>query len=113
VTTQHVFHCTDDDGYNGIRFQPERVLSVSKPPGDHPKGVYFTNLGPATTNVAKRLRMPGRKIEFLFCFQGRLDLRPLPGGRGQFIFYSPGDYTVARDRQVCHGSRESALEALR
>lgn len=112
MTMQHLFHYTDDDGYNGIRSQPDWVFMASEAPGGHPHGAYFTNLDPTTRNLANRLRVPTRKTEFLFCFQDQSDLRPLPGGRGQFIFYSPGDYTVTRDRQVFHGSRESALEAL-
>jgi hypothetical protein len=109
---QHLFHYTDEEGYKGIGSRPDWVFRASQPPGDHPRGAYFTNLGPATANLAKRLRMPRQKTEFLFCFRDQSDLRPLPGGRGQFIFHSRGDYVVVRDRQVFHGSRVSALEAL-
>jgi hypothetical protein len=31
-------------------------------------------------------------------------LKPLPGGRGEVIFYSPEDYPVERDRQIAHGA---------
>ena len=36
-------------------------------------------------------------------YSARGDLKPLVGGRGAFIFYSPTDYEVEPDRQGYHG----------
>jgi hypothetical protein len=71
-----VFHYTDEDGYNAIRSQPIWVFKASQPPGKHPVGAYFTTLGPTTANLAKRLRIPTSKLEYVFCFHGAEDLSP-------------------------------------
>jgi hypothetical protein len=92
-----LFHYTDGDGFNGIRAQPIWVFKAAQPAGDHPRGAYFTTLGPDTGNLAKRLRVPKAKIAFVFCFVDGSDLIPLPGGRGAFIFYSRDDYEVERE----------------
>lgn len=110
MTTPRLFHYTDDEGYKAIVAQPTWIFKADQPPGDHPIGVYFTTLGPATRNLAKRLRIPKQKIKYVFCFEDRGDLKRLDGARGQFILYSPGDYAVAPDRQQFHGSLEQAAE---
>ena len=107
-----MFHYTDGDGFNAIRSQPIWVFKAVLPPGGHPRGAYFTTLGPDTTNIAKRLRVPKEKTEFVFCFSNGSDLKPLEGGRGVFIFYSPDDYHVDKDRQVDHGPAQEVRERL-
>jgi hypothetical protein len=111
--TDFVFHYTDDSGYKAINSQPAWVFKATQPPADHPFGAYFTTLAPTTANLAKRLRVPKSKLAFLFCFVGRSDLEPLSGRRGDFIFFSPTDYTVEVDRQVFHGPIGTAAEKLR
>ncbi len=69
-------------------------------------------LPPSTRNLAKRLRIPREKTGFAFCFTDVGDLLPLPGGRGEFIFYSEDDYVVDESRQVIHGPRETVAEQL-
>src|SRR5207248_9227796 len=96
-------HFTDRDGYNGIVAQPTWVFKASQPPGDHPVGAYFTTLGPETPKLSKKLGIPRRKLQYLFTFEDVGDLTRLPGGRGEFIFYSPTDYEVAADRQQYAG----------
>ena len=107
-----MFHYTDGDGFDAVRSQPIWVFKAAQPPGDHPRGVYFTTLRPDSVNLAKRLRVPKVKTEFVFCFSDGSDLKPLPGGRGEFIFYSPDDYSVDQSRQVDHGPSQEVLERL-
>jgi len=106
------FHYTDDEGYKAIGSLPVWVFRASKPPGDHPKGAYFTTLAPGARKLALRLRIPRAKLAFVFCFRDNEDLIPLRGGRGRFVFYSPTDYAVEEDRQIASGSREIVLEQL-
>jgi hypothetical protein len=87
------------------------VFKAHQPPDpqSHPLGTYFTTLSIETTNLAKRLRLPKRKIEYFLSFLDVGDLRPLRGGRGEFVFYSLGDYQVVQERQDRHGSLREAL----
>jgi hypothetical protein len=109
-----VFHYTNDKGYKAISSQKTWLFKASQPPGDHPKGAYFTTLPPGTKNLAKRLFVRGSadKITFVFSFSGGDDLARLEGGRGAFIFYSPEDYPVEKDRQGPHGPTEEVEEGL-
>jgi hypothetical protein len=88
-----LFHYTNEKGYKAISSQVTWLFKASKPPGDHPKGAYFTTLVPGTKNLAKRLFVRGcaDKIDFVFSFSDGDDLTPLAGGRGAFIFYSVDD----------------------
>ena len=74
-----MFHYTNTKGYNSIRSQPTWIFTASQPPGDHPKGAYFTNLPPGSVNLGKRIFVRGsrEKLEFVFCFSGGEDLKPL------------------------------------
>ena len=92
-------HYTDKNGYNAIRAASPWRFLARKPPGDHPRGAYFTTLQPGTPNLARKLFIPRRKTEYVFPFVDRGDLIPLDGGRGAFIFRSPRDYLVERPRQ--------------
>jgi hypothetical protein len=96
-------HYTDKPGYNGIRSTPDWLFKASQPPGDHPFGAYFTTYGPATKNLALRLRVPREKIEYVFVFRDVGDLIRLRGRRGDFILYSPGDYLVEGSRKIDSG----------
>lgn len=96
-------HFTDQDGYNGIRARSPWLFKASQPPGNHPFGAYFTTLAPGTPHLAQRPRIPRRKTEYVFSFVDANDLKPLRGGRGEYIFYSPHDYEVEDDRQVYCG----------
>lgn len=109
-----MFHDTNDKGYKAIGSQQMWLFKASKPPGDHPKAAYFTNLPPGTKNLAKKLFVRGcaDKIAFVFCFSGGDDLKPLEGGRGAFIFYSVEDYPVEKERQGPHGPTEKVQEKL-
>jgi hypothetical protein len=109
-----LFHYTNDKGHKAISSQPTWLFKAAKPPGDHPKGAYFTTLPPGTKNLAKRLFVRGcaDKINYVFCFSSGEDLRPLEGGRGAFIFYSVDDYPVERSRQGPHGPTEEVRGEL-
>lgn len=87
-------HYTDKKGYNGIRSTVVWCFYASQPPCENPFGAYFTTLGPATKNLALRLRIPRMKLEYVFMFEDKADLLPLRGQRGEYIFYSPKDYLV-------------------
>lgn len=80
------FHYTNVDGFNGIRAAKVWRFHASQPPGDHPKGAYFTDLDERTPRLALKLRIPREKLKYVFAFQDAADLKPLPGGRGQYIF---------------------------
>jgi hypothetical protein len=110
-----LFHYTNDKGYKAISSQQTWLFKAAKPPGDHPKGAYFTTLQPGTRNLAKRLFVRGSsdKITYVFCFSGGDDLKPLEGGRGAFIFYSEDDYPVEEERQGPHGATETVREQLK
>lgn len=110
-----MFHYTNEKGHKAVSSQPTWLFKASKPPGDHPAGAYFTNLPPETPNLAKRLFIRGgaEKTAFVFSFSGGDDLRPLAGGRGQFIFYSEEDYLVEKDRQGPHGPTAEVMEKLK
>jgi len=99
-----VNHYTDKDGWNAIRSQQTWLFKVSDPPADHPRGAYFTTLGPATKNLSARLRVPRSKLGYIFEFLDAGDLTALDGDRGEFIFYSKDDYPVARERQQNQGA---------
>lgn len=93
-------HFTDTEGFNAISSQKEWVFVAEQPPGDHPKGAYFTTLNVDTINLAQRLRIPKSKTEHYFSFRDQGDLEPLRGGRGRFIFFSRTDYRVVKQRQL-------------
>jgi hypothetical protein len=97
-------HYTDLTGYNAIRAAEVWHFRAHQPPGNHPFGAYFTTLPRGTPNLAQRLRIPRAKVQYVFEFTDVGDLIPLPGGRGQFIFYSPHDYDVDKTRQLYSGA---------
>jgi hypothetical protein len=96
-------HYTDRRGYRGISSQPMWLFEAHQPPGDHPRGAYFTTLPPTTPNLAVRLRIPREKLTYGFDFTDVGDLVPLRGGRGDYVLYSPEDYAVAPERQNASG----------
>jgi hypothetical protein len=49
----------------------------------------------------------------VFSFSGGKDLKPLEGGRGEFIFYSETDYAVDKERQELHGPTAEVAEKLK
>jgi hypothetical protein len=51
----------------------------------------------------KRTRVPVHKRTHVFSFADIGDLIPKRGPFGQWVFYSPTDYYVARNRQVYEG----------
>ena len=94
------YHYTDKESYDLIRSQPTWKFRASHPPGEHPLGAYFTTKPPETRGLARSLRLPRRKLAYVFAFSGADDLTPLPGGRGEFVSYFPGDYDVPKERQL-------------
>ena len=99
-------HFTNRAGFNAIGSKPDWSFLASQPPADHPRGAYFTTLTPQTLNLAVRLRISREKLKFVFQFYDAGDLRPLDGGRGSYIFYSPTDYLVTEGRQQHKGSTD-------
>ena len=95
-------HFTNRPGYDGIRSQPEWKFLAGRPPADHPQGAYFTTLGPGEKKLAQRLRIPREKVAYYFSFAGEDGLRRLPGGRGEYVFYSRDDFLVSSGRQTRH-----------
>jgi hypothetical protein len=47
--------------------------------------------------------LPKSKVKYVFVFTDLGDLRPLDGGRGRYVFYSPVNYDVEEDRQEYGG----------
>ena len=101
ATLQH--HYTNRDGFNGIRSAKVWRFIASKPPCEHPKGTYFTDLDERTPRLAQRLRIPREKLQYVFAFNDAGDLRRLEGGRGRYVFYAIMDYAVEEARQTRHG----------
>lgn len=101
-----MLHYTDDGGHKAISSHPVWKFKAGKPPGNRPFGAYFTTLNPDTANLASRLRIPKRKLAYVFRFSGDEGLKPLEGGRGRYIFWSPSDYDVEVPRQLYHGRTE-------
>jgi hypothetical protein len=101
-------HFTDKGGFDAIKAASPWRFRASQPPGNHPFGAYFTTLTAHTPNLAKRLGIPKWKLEYLFSFDDLGDLIPLPGGRGEWILYSPQDYYVVDERQGYHGKAEES-----
>lgn len=110
-----LFHDTDDKGYKAISSRAMWLFKASKPPGNHPKGAYFTTLPPGTARLNKRLFVRGcaDKTRFVFSFSGGEELPRLRGGRGDHIHYSEEDYPVEEERQGRHGGREELAEELK
>ena len=96
-----MFHYTDNAGFKAISSQVAWTFKASVPRGPHPLGAYFTQLNPETPKLAKKLRMPQWKMEWLFEFDGTAGLVPIDEGkgRGAYIFFSPADYIVEPVRQ--------------
>jgi hypothetical protein len=94
-----MYHYTDRSSLKAISSQVDWMFVASQPPGQHPKGAYFTTLGPETMNLALRLGIPREKTEHYFSFVDSGDLEPLRGGRGKYIFFSTADYCVESKRQ--------------
>jgi len=96
-------HFTNRDGYMAISSQPTWLFKAAQPPGDHPFGAYFTTLDTTAPGLAARLRIPREKLAYIFSFNPPGELQPLPGGRGDYIFFSPTDYPVPRAAQTFGG----------
>jgi hypothetical protein len=99
-----LFHYTNDKGHKAISSQHTWLFKASRPPCNHPKAAYFTDLPPGTKNLGKRLFVRGckDKIGFVFCFSGGEDLTPIDGSRGEHVFFSKEDYPVVKERQGPH-----------
>jgi len=76
-----MLHYTDEPGFKAISSQSVWHFKAAKPPGPHPAGAYFTTLRPDAPLLCKRLRLPRRKIQWVFEFAGEFGLRPIKGGR--------------------------------
>jgi hypothetical protein len=98
-------HFTDLKGFNAIRATPIWRFRAKQPRGRRPFGAYFTPLSGRTPDLARHLRLPKDKLEYVFSFTDRGDLIPLRGGRGIYVFYCPTDYEVEPDRQTYQGKR--------
>ena len=88
-----MFHYTDQAGYNAIKATVDWCFHARQPPPrDHPVGAYFTILPPTTGKLAKRLRIPARKVEYFFSFTAGNELKPLMAIAGItfIIFLSVG-----------------------
>lgn len=104
-----MFHFTDKSGFDAIRSQPMwRFLAQQPRRLENPKGAYFTSYPPGTWKLSVKIFVPKAKLEYVFQFEDRGDLLPLPGGRGHnnTIYYSPVDYCVERERQLFHSASD-------
>ena len=99
-----MFHYTNKDGWNGIGSSKTWRFRAGKPPGPHPRAAYFTTLDESTRYLAARLLIPRDKLSYVFAFSDAGDLKPLEGGRGQFVFYSLDDYDVEETRHLRKGA---------
>jgi hypothetical protein len=107
-----MFHYTDSEGFKAIASQVNWTFKAHRPEAIHrQKGTYFTDLTPSTPKLAKKLRVPIWKLEWLFEFDGDTDLVRIDGGRGEYIFYSPIDYIVEPARQRYKGRAENRIKS--
>ncbi|MEV0806664.1 polymorphic toxin-type HINT domain-containing protein [Micromonospora sp. NPDC050200] len=93
-----VYHYTDKKGFNGIKSQdPYQIL-----PGDSKNGAgpFFSTKSPAQLTepgAFKKLGITSAKSEYVLEMRvPKSALKPLRGGRGQFILEAPGGLTVPR-----------------
>jgi hypothetical protein len=113
-----VFHYTDRDGWNGIRAQKVWLFMATQPKDpDRPVGAYFTDIPPTEENLRtlhKRIRVPRVKQQYLFWFEGAQGLvrHNHSRGRDKRIYYSPGDYAVAEERQRGQGETEAFMQVF-
>jgi hypothetical protein len=111
-----MFHYTDRAGWKAIRSQVDWEFQVHKPQrSDRPEGAYFTELEPSSSNLRtlwKRLRLPREKQEYVFWFEGTDGLIQLNEGRGRdrYIYFSPVEYIVVKERQRGEGATSEFLE---
>lgn len=96
-------HFTDQKGHNAIRAVSPWGFRAHGQRGGQPFGAYFTTLGLGTPNFFRKVRIPLKKQRFVFRFVDVGDLLPFPGPRGQYVFFSPTDYFVAKSRQQYAG----------
>jgi hypothetical protein len=102
-----MYHYTNKAGYNGIRATIDWRFRAAQPLAPaHEFGAYFTTLEPSTRKLARRIRIPRQKTAYVFSFVDVGNLIPLRGDRGEFIFFSRGDYIVKQERQKYQGERE-------
>src|SRR5947207_1802683 len=109
-----MFHYTDDHGFKAISSQQSWTFKAFEPQGPHADGAYFSILPPWTPKLARKLRLPKGKLQWLFKFDGQEGLIPLDEGkgRGEYIFYCPEDYTVEPHRQRFKDKVEKYQEAI-
>ena len=98
-------HFTDDNGYKAISSQLTWTFKASQPPGGRPYGAYFTTLPHDDWALSNKLRIPKVKLAFFFSFLDDGTLKPLRGGRGNFVFYATVDHHVPPPRQQNCGQR--------
>jgi hypothetical protein len=102
-----VDHYTDLERYKAIRASTSwRFSAVQPPAAEHPVAAYFTTLSPDTKNLAMRLRIPKRNLQYVFVFLEAGDLCSLRGDRGEWTCYSLDDYVVDAERLVYCGMAE-------
>jgi RHS repeat-associated protein len=93
-----VFHYTDKSSFNTINSSNPLHFKASQPRArpDNPKGVYLTTKAPDEVDFGKigMVRSKGTHV-FDFVVE-RQKLRPLRGGRGEYVLYSPTDLYVPR-----------------
>lgn len=98
MAEQVMFHYTDEAGFKAISSQIAWTFLAGQPPGGRPIGAYFTTKNPQFPRLFK-LAIPRWKRAYVFAFADVSDLKGLSGGRGEYVFYSPTDYTVDVTRQ--------------
>ena len=101
-----ILHYTDADGYKAIVSQQIWLFKAGQPPGDRPFGAYFTRLLPSDNKLAAGTRLPKRKREYAFAFEGSEGLRPVPGGKGAYNLWTEADYPVTPARHRYSGPAE-------
>jgi hypothetical protein len=103
---QWVLHYTDIDGFKAIASQQTWMFEASQPPGNRPFGAYFTRLLPSDNKLAAGTRLPVRKREYVFAFEGSEGLEPVPGGKGEYNLWTSEDFAVPPGRQRYKGASE-------
>ena len=106
-----VWHYTDRKGFVGINSSGKIKAGAPRSGRNNPEGAYFTTLSPDQVKNLGKLGLTNDKFQYFFKLRVPKDsLKSLPGGRGNYIKYSPDD--VALPGGTVSGSIEDFLNAI-
>ncbi|MBB5959673.1 RHS repeat-associated protein [Saccharothrix tamanrassetensis] len=91
-----VFHYTDKKSFGGITSGKDLTFKSSSPKKGNPHGVYVTTRSPGEVDLGKIGMVNSKATHVIDFMVDQHKIRPLRGGRGSYVQYSPTDLTVPR-----------------